>query len=351
MPLLIEQFRAVRKKSHQFPPDSIGGKLEAALFREIDRTLKYRFTDSALAMLLALARSSLTVTLPLAEQITPVWIEFTSPFTLDTYAKGISLAPVQGFYFSEHSPKSARGIPSSPGMEKYLQRTQDLYSLHVLKPDMWAAYRYTYRPGTKELLFTKPRHDCPTGECQFEELDYLAKDNPNRYIHVACLYCQTARCIFERLLSICLAMTRGDFAQTQEFVLPIQRERAIRRDSGSGKRHQVYEVEHTYHLVSFDACLRQVYRHEEGGKAQQQQQTPTWLERALSLDPQSILYVSRSIGKSERTLRSSYFVHKQGQTVRVKAHGKRIPRKLGTVTVTRASQYAEHDEQVQEPTS
>lgn len=335
MKSLFEQFRLKRKQGMTSAEDSYGRKLEHILLRECDRTVKYRFTSSAMAMLSHLHQSRLVVPMPTTVQ--PIWIEFSHPLTLDSHINGIALPPVDAVYYSEHYPKSARHLSSSPQIEQYIQQTQDMYNLELLNIQTQSVFALWHDTVKHSFSFAMP-HSCPIGECEERKITYL-QGLASRDL-TPCQYCLIASQTFQRLFALALAMIRGDFTENVEQKPATQRERVLRKEKAQGKKPRIYTVEQVYHIIEFDASVKPV----AVSSHEQKEPTSSWLEEALAINPDSIIYVVKSIAQTQRHLKlydafGNRTRWKSEQVVTVKGHDKHVPMKTGTLTIVKASKY------------
>ena len=333
MKLLIERFKENRLSGHEGRPGTTTAQMEDGMYREIDRSIKYRFTNSALAMLFHLYHSPLRVDMPVAAS--PAWIEFHSPFTLDAYRTDLDLPTVQCMYFSRHIPESIHPFFKTVPQKAYLRSLEDAYDLEMLPPKISPKYSLRYTASSHQWTFPIPYH-CPVNECVTRQLDGPFSQSVQGFLHEPCMYCLSAKGKFSRLFTFALAMVRGDFAEVPDQHFPIEMERVIHKVPGKGGKLQTQALYHQYHLVSFDACIKSKTALEELRMAKQ---TLSWLELAKQVDPNSIFYILRSITEKPRTFHHERFVNMRGQTILVKGHEKHVPMKVGTMKVVKASAF------------
>ena len=170
-------------------------------------------------------------------------------------------------------------------------------------------------------------HVCPYGECSSDSKE-------------PCQGCKNYLYFWGVWLVVALMMIKGQFATTPEPADFPEIKQHIRRrmESDNPKKKKYHEEDLSFKIVNFDACLKKTkYEPQED-----REERGSWVEQAMEIDPDSVIYVDKSIASFPRQLRSPYFVNKRGQTIDVTGHERRIPMKLKDV-ITRvvASQYKE----------
>jgi hypothetical protein len=177
-------------------------------------------------------------------------------------------------------------------------------------------------------------HVCPWKQCTFPDV---------------CDQCKAHLVFWGFWTVIALLMIEGNFATSPELSEYPQVTETVRRrieDRGTKsnpKKKKYVEEQLTYHIINFDACVRKASPGAIPESEREVEQRSSWVQQSLEIDPDSIIYLDKHIAQFQRTLKHPRFVNKQGQTVAVREHEKRIPVKVKELTqrITRviASRY------------
>jgi hypothetical protein len=171
-----------------------------------------------------------------------------------------------------------------------------------------------------------PLHTCPFQSC----MALSAKQGYHLFAEVAlqpCRKCLEALDHWQSWFATALAAVQGDFAQTIDAQPTSIRTCAVRKEKDPAtKQHGEVVVEHVYSWITFDACIkrRSPSRIVTIGEKRDSSQ-----DQVPELDPESILYVTRSIASTERVLDPARCARwKFKRTITVRAHEKRVPMKV-----------------------
>lgn len=134
---------------------------------------------------------------------------------------------------------------------------------------------------------------------------------------------------------LALLMIEGNFATSPDLAEYPEQVEAVRRkveqkSSNPKKKNRKYiEERQVWHLITFDACLKKLGRSVEATAGGEPHETrESWLQKALELDPDSVIYLDRHIAPASRTFRHPRFTRMQGKTIEVREYEKRIPVKV-----------------------
>ncbi len=256
---------------------------------------KYRWTPSATSMIAYLLESGINsgiITLPSKS----MWIEIEEPIT--------AVQSVLLDYFATNS--------------NFPPDITEAWALHLFNgigEEFWNAHIFHTREDSY-YFGASAFHICRTGECR-PKID--GEITP-------CESCLHLMEYWIPWIGMAHLILKGTF-QEQEETAEIEEviEKTTRKVPRSDKPHKFTEqaIEHRYRVIRFDACMRKARKQREP-----QEPRGSWVEATLAINPDAIVYVSRHIGKTERTFYHERFTYKRGQTINVRAHDKRIPMKI-----------------------
>lgn len=332
---LIETYRAMtldyltniaRKVAARakYPMDLTVASLMIALsMQSIKVAKKYNFTESALlfqrAMMVEQATKWKTIQMDDFYPDGPLWI-----WSDDAYIDGQS-SQASAFYIRNiYHPLVKATLPrhikqildDRDIVEAMEQESEALPAWIVDILDGHAETRFAFQIEQNGNFSFGDKHVCPWETCD--------PNDPE-----PCLSCKNYLLFWGVWLIVALMMIKGQFATTPEpSEFPERTEQVRRRVESDNPKKKKYEQEDfTYRIVNFDACLKKPAIHDD----HDQRGATSWVEQAKEIDPDAVVYVDKNIASFPRQLRSPYFVNKQGQTIDVKSHEKRIPVKLRDV--------------------
>ncbi len=277
------------------------------LMWEIDVAHKYKLTPSALAMIKRLMperSQGIIETLP----GTGIWAMLDDSESTVVYFSSIPHA-VTSYLECHPGTKITEKLAKLPAISQ--QWTLDVFR----RGDNPRGYVYD---ASRQQWTLAQAEACVSGACEgiaIDQTDHF----PNWYI---CNECAPVFQYWTSWFPVALMAINGDFAETEEKQEPdVITEQEIRkvRWPGSGRYRDV-PVTHAYEIVTFDMSVKtrthQPHRDHEPS-------SPTWLEQAIAAE--TVLYVSKRVGQSQRTFRHERYVNMRGKTIDVRAYDKRIP--------------------------
>ena len=292
----------------QNPEERKEGELsQKVLMWEIDVAHKYKLTPSALAMIRRLMpqrSQGIIETLP----GTGIWA------MLDDGQSTVA-------YFSSIAHAITSYLECHPGV-KMTQRLAQLSSC----PWQWTLDVFSQDSLPRNYLYDANREQwtlamsqgCASGACHataIDQTDFF----PHWYI---CDECMPTFEYWTSWFPVALMAIHGDFAQTEERqdldLLTEQETRKVRRP-GSGRYDNV-ALTHTYEVITFDMSVK---TRMSQPPRDQQPSKPIWLEQAIAAE--TVLYVCKRIGQTQRTFKHERYVNMRGKTIDVHPYDKRIP--------------------------
>lgn len=352
MVLLIEQYRAWTEKqtrdSLAFRPVSQVDRIATEM--SLDLTLiglkiseKYLFTHSANLFHKEMINQRIKESGKKSAKEKDLWkVKFPAlPLWIESEGSTIETGGMQaqGFYLSHHYhpeiiKRSKSPVLHAPDMQDMVKQNwkNELWFCDIVGVGGAVVYNFGISP---EGDFTVTEgHVCPWRQCTYPNI---------------CDMCKAHLVFWGFWTVVALLMIEGNFAVAPDLTEYPEIHETIRRrvehtGKSNPKKKKYIEETLTYHVISFDACVKQPAPsipdpdHEVEHRG-------SWIAQAQEIDPDSVIYLDHHIAQFSRTLKHPRFVNKVGQTIEVSAHEKRIPVKISELTqrITRvvASKYQE----------
>jgi hypothetical protein len=260
---------------------------------------------------------------------TPIWITLEQPIEINT---GL----ITGLFFCcpdrefEDMLKQKQTAVMQQVIKEAIKYPDEDYrwSLSFIDSDgvPHSHYQYYEQAQKWEIIPDRQFVPCPTDKCT----SYEESHKERRYQHICpCPYCSAILAYWRSWFVTALLVVGREFAANEEEAWPEKTEnyrRKVKRP-GSGKYDEV-PVTHTYHYVSFDACIKRAYPPQDHKPVSR----GSWVADAQQIDPESVIYIRRNFGKSDRLLDPERNPRwKTKRVVPVKAHEKCVPMRVESV--------------------
>jgi len=295
--------------------------VEQALILAASTAKKYRFANSALAMITTLMEQETGTTIRTLPEM-GIFLEFAAPLDLGVYSPIGGLffvSPVTAFRQFTDNLRSVFALAQA-----YQEAAQGIWILNVLEEDGDILLSLIYDSERRAWKLPEIR-TCPDNACkQIMTVEEQVK-NGAFTIWQMCPKCEKIARYFARWLPIALLAIEGEFAEEAE---PVEREvtetitrKEKRKDSG---KYDERKEEVWFKIVTFDASVKRKERERETGAERSEVSGTSWLDLAIAQN--TVVYVRRHFGKSTRNLdpaRNSRW--KYAREVKVRDYDKRVP--------------------------